>query len=402
MGQSCPSHRWTSSDRWTDLLVHRSTDTALWRPWPEVARNLSKNTNAVDASLAGFAISIRGNVLLRRTDELRASISPTPVSEIVVEYRGRAHELALKHESHHPTGSIKHRTAVGLLAELDRREPLEPGTVIVESTSGNLGLALARLIRILDCRFIAVIDRNTPEPTVESLASNGVDLEFVNESDGHGGYLLSRLRTVAELLRSEPGYRWTDQYHSPANPRIHQQTTAPEILRQGGAALDAVYVAVSTGGTLAGISAHLRTARSDVRVVAVDAVGSLVTGDTGHKRLITGLGASRKSCFLTSASFDFVTRVAPAETVPTCRMFRQDTGIALGGSSGSVVHSYLCDLERGQFPRRALGLCPDDGSKYEGTIYADKWLDETRLSVEVHRTIEKFRSAGAAFTIGIG
>ncbi|GGR90392.1 hypothetical protein GCM10010252_31530 [Streptomyces aureoverticillatus] len=340
--------------------------------------------------------------MLQRIDELRASIATTPISTVVVEYRGRAHELILKHESLNPTGSIKDRTATGLLVDIDRVKPLVPGTVIVESTSGNLGLALARLVRMLDCHFIAVIDERTPGPTRDSLTASGVELRFVDEPDGQGGYLLSRLKAVRELCGANPDYRWPNQYHSSANPLIHEQTTGPEIARQGGRELDAVYVAVSTGGTLAGISAHLRTRDPAVRIVAVDSTGSLVTGGVGGHRLIAGLGASRASSFINETSYDAAARVAPAATVAACRMFLEDTGVALGGSSGSVLCGYLGDLGQGRFPRRALCLCPDGGSKYLGTLYDDGWLGTVHIAEDVHGAIERFRADGLRFRATTG
>ncbi|MDJ1136002.1 pyridoxal-phosphate dependent enzyme [Streptomyces iconiensis] len=337
--------------------------------------------------------------LLQRIGELRANISATPISDIAVEYRGRTHELALKHESLNPTGSIKDRTAIGLLVEIDRINPLVPGSVIVESTSGNLGLALARLVRLLDCNFIAVIDEKTPQPTRDSLTESGVELRFVDEPDGQGGYLLTRLKAVRELCAEHPEYRWPNQYHNQANPLIHEHTTGPEIAAQGGAALDAVYIAVSTGGTLAGISAHLRAVAPGVRIVAVDATGSVVTGGTGGQRLIAGLGASRASSFLTRGSYDKAARITPAATVAACRMFLEDTGIALGGSSGSVLCGYLGDLGPLHFPRRALCLCPDDGSKYLGTVYDDTWLDTVHIAEDVHGAVARFREDGLRFRV---
>lgn len=335
-------------------------------------------------------------------EELRASIATTPISTVVVEYRGRAHELILKHESLNPTGSIKDRTATGLLMDVDRVKPLVPGTVIIESTSGNLGLALARLVRMLDCHFIAVIDERTPMPTRNSMTESGVELRYVDEPDGQGGYLLSRLKAVRELCDANPDYRWPNQYHSNANPLIHEQTTGPEIARQGGGELDAVYVAVSTGGTLAGVSAHLRAVDPAIRIVAVDSTGSLVTGGVGGQRLIAGLGASRASSFLGEASYDEAAQIPAAATVAACRMFLQDTGVALGGSSGSVLCGYLGDLGRGRFPRRALCLCPDGGSKYLGTLYDDAWLSTVHITEDVHGAIEQFRSAGLRFRATTG
>ena len=135
---------------------------------------------------------------------LAALIRPTPVVTVAVGYRGRTHRVLLKRECHHPTGSIKYRTAVGLLQDLDRTSPLRPGTVVVESTSGGLGAALAHLLVPLGCRLIAAVDPKTPPVTRRELAAAGVELHCVTETDGHGGYLFTRLRLVQELCRAHP------------------------------------------------------------------------------------------------------------------------------------------------------------------------------------------------------
>ncbi|GAB1818963.1 pyridoxal-phosphate dependent enzyme [Herbidospora sp. RD11066] len=326
---------------------------------------------------------------------LRSAIPGTPVVVAEVSVRGRTHEVLLKLESGNPTGSIKDRTAAGLLMALDAESPLRPGMVVVESTSGNLGLALARLLTRLDCRFIAVVDPNTPRATRRTIAAAGGELHEVTEPDGRGGYLLTRLREVRRILDANPGHRWTDQYHNPANPKIHQETTGPEIAAHPG--LDTVYVAVSTGGTLAGVAAHLHGLGRGIDVVAVDAVGSLATGASAGPRLISGIGASRPSAFLTPGSYDRAHRVPDAEATAACRLFRTDTGMALGGSSGSVVAACLRDLLAPHPPRRPLCLCPDSGVAYADTLYDDRWLTAHGLIGPTTAAEARFRADGVRF-----
>ncbi|MEV7229923.1 MULTISPECIES: pyridoxal-phosphate dependent enzyme [Polymorphospora] len=338
--------------------------------------------------------------MLSRVEHLESTLVPTPTTSIVTQWQGRTHHLRLKHESFNPSGSIKDRTAAGLLMAMDRRSPLLPGTVVVESTSGNLGLGMARLLAGLDCRLIAVIDPKTPPATRDALTRAGVQVCFVDEPDGYGGYLLTRLRTVHTLCATNPGYRWPDQYGSFANPWIHQLTTGPEIAEQGGPDLDAVYVAVSTGGTLAGISAHLRTLDRQIRIVAVDAHGSLVTGAPPGRRLIAGIGASRRSSFLSEHSYDAATWVADADAIAVCRVFLADTGVALGGSSGCVLHACLVDLAGEQPPTNPLCLCPDGGDRYRATLYDDAWLDEVGAREEVELAMKRLRADGLQFKNG--
>ncbi|NUT32224.1 MAG: pyridoxal-phosphate dependent enzyme [Hamadaea sp.] len=331
------------------------------------------------------------------------SLTPTPVSELLVTYAGAHHRILVKHESFLPSGSVKERTAIGLLRALDRQRPLTPGTVVVESTSGNLGIALARQLTRVGGKLIAVIDPKTPAATRQLLIEAGATLHLVDEHDGHGGYLLTRLATVRALLASNPSYRWTNQYESDANPEIHAQTTGPEILQQGGATLDAVYVAVSTGGTLAGISRHVRGTGRAVRLMAVDAFSSMASGPPAmpateaDARLLPGIGASRRSSFLTDDSFDARRTVRDSDAIAMCRMLRQDTDIGIGGSAGCVLSACVTDLTSPEAPGRALCLAPDDATKYEDSIFSDAWLDRVALTGAVDATMRRWRAEGLAF-----
>ncbi|CAL9422693.1 N-(2-amino-2-carboxyethyl)-L-glutamate synthase [Actinosynnema sp. ALI-1.44] len=326
-------------------------------------------------------------------------VGTTPMIEITARCADNAHTIRLKLESHNPTGSVKDRTASGILRAMEREAPLRPGDVVVESTSGNLGLALARLLTAKGCRFIAVVDPNTPARTRRLLAEANAELVVVDEPDGRGGYLLTRLRVVRELCERNPGYRWTDQYGNPANPAAHYTETGPELLRQA-PDLDVVYIAVSTGGTLAGISRHLRETAPATRVVAVDAEGSLVTGDRVATRLLSGIGASRRSRFLTADSYDDAVRVSDADSFAVCRMLRADAGLLLGGSSGSVVRACLRDLAGAGPPKAPVCLCADDGRKYLATFYDDSWLARHQLLDVVRRRIREFRDNGISFERG--
>ncbi|MER7168684.1 pyridoxal-phosphate dependent enzyme [Micromonospora sp. NPDC000207] len=338
--------------------------------------------------------------MLSRVAHLESAFTDTPTAVLVTEYRGREHHLRLKYESFNPSGSIKDRTAAGLLMVMDRQAPLTPGTVVVESTSGNLGLALARQLAEIDCRLIAVIDPKTPPATRDSLAAAGVEVCHVDSPDGFGGYQLTRLERVRALCAGNPGYRWPNQYASFANPWIHQLTTGPEIVAQGGPDLDAVYVAVSTGGTLAGISAHLRSVDQQIRVVAVDAEGSMVTGTAPGRRHLAGIGASRPSAFLTPYAYDGAVRVGDAESIAVCRILRDDTGVALGGSSGCVLRACLTELAGDQPPRSPLCLCPDGGDRYQATVYDDAWLTTVGIAEEVRLAETRLRNDGLRFQNG--
>ncbi|MFB6714238.1 pyridoxal-phosphate dependent enzyme [Streptomyces sp. NPDC056358] len=330
---------------------------------------------------------------------LERALRRTPLLHLDVAHRGRTRRLGLKLEERGPTGSVKDRSAVGLLRALHDERPFTPGTVVVESTSGNLGLALARLLPSIDCVFLAVVDLKTPHATRRTLTDRGARVIVVDEPDGQGGYLLSRLRRVGELCAQNPGYRWPNQYENWASPDIHRRTTGPEITEQTGPDLGAVYVPVSTGGTLAGISAHLREHRPDVAAVAVDVRGSLAVAGSAGRRLIPGIGASRPSAFLRGPhSYDRAVHVDDIEAIAVCRILAEDVGVVLGGSSGCVVRVLLTDLENDRSDGRLpVCLAADGGRKYRDTLYSDNWATEQGIVREITAAVNQLRSEGLFF-----
>ncbi|MQS05943.1 cysteine synthase family protein [Streptomyces alkaliphilus] len=307
-------------------------------------------------------------------DRFEALLGLTPIKPITLDVRGEPRRILLKLEGYNLTGSIKARTAYGLVRGLTRDGRIRPGVRLIESTSGNLGVALAGMARFLDLGFTAVLD---PMSTVEvrsRLTDLGADIVMVDEIDEAGGYLLSRLAKVQEMLRADDGYVWVDQYNSPENPDIHRRMTGPEILDQLPAAPDALFAAVSTGGTFAGISQCFRERGLATRMVAVDVNGSVAYGGQPGRRYLSGIGAGRPSSFLKESLVDHYAYVDVGEAAHYCRTVLKETGIHLGASSGAVVAA--CVRYMGEHPdlRDALCICADGGEKHESTIYSDTWL----------------------------
>jgi 2,3-diaminopropionate biosynthesis protein SbnA len=317
--------------------------------------------------------------------ELQALISGignTPVVRLETQGDCGDRPLFLKLEGESPGGSVKDRTAAGLVDDLERRGVLSPESVIVESTSGNLGVALAFIARAKGYRFHAVLDPKASHATVRTIRALGASLELVEEADESGGYLLARLRRVHELCAEWPGAVWTNQYANPANPRAHFTGTGPEIVAQMEGKLDAVVVPVSTGGTLAGIARYLRATSPQTEVVAVDSRGSVALGGEPGPRLLTGIGAARHSEFLLDTSLcDRAVLVDDARAIAFCRFVAEHTGLALGGSSGAVLVGAATLLAEGR-RGRIVCLCPDYADRYATTLYDDDWLERHGIELD--------------------
>lgn len=303
----------------------------------------------------------------------------TPMVPVAAVHGARVDRIALKLEAFNRFGSIKARTAIGLVDALEQQGRLWPGARIVESTSGNLGVALAGVAAERGYRFTAVVDPRTAPALLDGMAELGAELDLVTEQDGAGGYLISRLRRVRDLTDGFPDRVWPNQYGNPANPRAHELGTAPELARQAAGTMDAVFVAVSTGGTLAGIGRYLRAHHPACRVIGVDVVGSAAFGGRPRARLLTGIGSSVRSQFLRPWMYDEHVEVEPGEALAACRRLAAQTGIEVGGSGGAVLAACLRHLRAHPDIRRPVCLCPDSGASYRQTIFDDGWLNANGL-----------------------
>lgn len=293
-------------------------------------------------------------------------IGDTPLQPILVPLPDRNIRIWLKLEAENPFGSIKARTADALLAALEDSGELRPGRRVVESSSGNLGVALAGLCAARGYRCTLVVEPSTPEASIAQMTAYGADVVVVGEVPG-GKTVDARLEKVWQILAQDGDAVWTNQYQSPANPRVHEVQTAIELVEaapDGG--YDAVAVAVSTGGTLAGIARGLRTRSPTTRIIAVDAVGSVALGGAYAERpfKLAGFGSGRISEFVTRHHWDDVVWIRDEEAVVASVRVRERTGVSLGGSAGATVLAAVVRACLDPSLRELLCVCPDGGEKY--------------------------------------
>jgi N-(2-amino-2-carboxyethyl)-L-glutamate synthase len=301
-------------------------------------------------------------------------IGDTPMLPIALQIAGRWRTIHLKLESFNPTGSSKDRTARALITDLSQRQLLRPSAVVIESTSGNLGVALSFLCQRMGYSFLAVIDpKATPENRAK-LQQFGAHIEVVEEADETGGYLLSRLERVRELCATSPNYVWTDQYSNPANPSAHYGTTGPEIYRQMRGRVEAVFVAISTGGTYAGVNKYFKEVSRLTRVIGVDARGSVVFGGSPGKRFLTGIGSSCPSRFIELGREGEHLTVSDEDAFAVCRQLKHNLQISVGGSSGATIFGCIQYLTEHPEIGNAVCICPDGATNYMSTIFTDDWL----------------------------
>jgi 2,3-diaminopropionate biosynthesis protein SbnA len=283
--------------------------------------------------------------------------------------------LFLKCEGFNFAGSIKLKAATEMVEAAERDGVLTPRSVLVESSSGNLGVALSMIAASKGYRFLCVTDSRCNLSTRLLMEALGSRVHIITEPDANGGFLGARLDYVRALCASDDRYVWLNQYTNPGNWQAHYCTTAPAIARQF-PRLDVLFVGAGTTGTLMGCARYLREWHRPVRIVAVDSVGSVTFGGAPGRRMIPGLGMSVHPPLLDESYVDEVVRVEEADTIRAChRLARR--GFLFGGSTGTVVSGAMGWLARHQGRElTAVAIAPDLGERYLDTIYQTNWLQD--------------------------
>ena len=283
--------------------------------------------------------------------------------------------LFLKCEGFNFAGSIKLKAATEMVETAERDGLLTPNSIIVESSSGNLGVALSMLAASKGYRFLCVTDSRCNLATRRLMEALGSQVHVIAEPDPVAGFLGARLNFVRALCASDERYVWLNQYHNHSNWRAHYLTTAPAIARQF-PQLDVLFVGAGTTGTLMGCARYFREWHRDVRIVAVDSVGSVSFGGPPGRRMIPGLGMSVRPPLLETSLVDDVVRVEEADAVRTChRLARR--GFLFGGSTGTVVSGaidWLSQNDAGGLD--AVAIAPDLGERYLDTVYQTNWVED--------------------------
>jgi 2,3-diaminopropionate biosynthesis protein SbnA len=307
-----------------------------------------------------------------------STIGKTPLVRLDRYFAPAPFSCFAKLESFNPGGSSKDRPALRILESGRRSGAIGPETVVVESSSGNMGIGLAQGCRYHGLRFICVVDPKASSLNVRIMEAYGAEIDRVVEPDpASGEWLPARLHRVQQLLRQIPGSFWPNQYANLANAEAHYRTTMEEVVDSLGEKVDFLFIPTSTCGTLRGCGAFVRDHGLRTRIVAVDAVGSLIFGSLNPapgERLIPGLGAGLQPPLCDPSLVDRVVHVSDVECILGCRRLVQREAILAGGSSGGVAAAV--DKLRDLIPAGAtcVAVLPDRGERYLDTIYDDAWV----------------------------
>ena len=291
-------------------------------------------------------------------------------------------EVIAKFELMNPGGSMKDRPARHIIEAGLADGDIPPGAHLIESSSGNFGIALAIAARLHGLTFTCVVDPKTTTANIQIMRQLGARVEVVTDPDEMGGYLHTRIRRVRELLAHAPNGVWVNQYANERNWESYYHGTGRELATELVRPPDYLFAAVSTTGSILGCARRLRERFADLRVVAVDAEGSIIFGAPPGPRHIPGIGSSRVPELFTPAEIDDVVHVGDAEAARACRRLLTTEGIFAGGSSGAVVAAIARTLPTLPRPCRVVAIFPDRGDRYLDLVYDDEWL--ARLDANDH------------------
>jgi cysteine synthase A len=306
-----------------------------------------------------------------------AAIGRTPLVDLE-RFLERPLAVWAKLEGCNPGGSAKARSAARIVADAIASGRIGPATTVIESTSGNMGVGLAQACVYFGLDLVCVTDRRTNRLTIQTMRALGAEVKIVERPDpGSGDLLEARLDLVARLRRQIPDSFWPNQYANGSSPAAHADGTMREIDEALDGAIDYLFVAAGTAGTVRGCIDYLERERRSTEVVAVDARGSVLFGGERGERLLPGMGAGRPSEIAMTTRPDRLVRVDELECVVGCRRLAEREGILAGASSGGVLSALTRLAPEIDADARCALILADGGTAYLDTVYDDEWVQRS-------------------------
>jgi 2,3-diaminopropionate biosynthesis protein SbnA len=305
-----------------------------------------------------------------------SAIGDSPLVRLTRIFPDAHFRLFAKLEATNPGGSAKDRAALSIITKAIEKGLIGRGTTVIESSSGNMGIGLAQICAYLGLRFICVVDPKTTTQNLNLLKAYGAAVDVVSDcSSRPGEYLHARIERVQALRRLIPDSYWTNQYANHDNAIAYYHTMR-EIRTSLGGDPDYLFCATSTCGTVRGCAEYVRTRHLETKVIAVDAIGSVIFGGEARKRLIPGHGAARRPELYAPKLAHQCVHVSDLDCVVGCRRLVSNEAIMAGGSSGGVIMAV--ERIKHLIPKDAscVVILPDRGERYLDTIYSEAWVKE--------------------------
>jgi cysteine synthase A len=297
-------------------------------------------------------------------DRVDAAIGHTPMVRLTRVVRPGMGELWMKLEGLNPGGSIKDRTALGMIVDAEERGLITPGDTIVEPTSGNTGIGLAQVAAARGYRLVLCIPSSMSEERKRTLAAYGAELVLTDPERR----MLAAIEE-AEKIRDATGAWMPNQFANPANPRVHYDTTAPELWSQMDKRIDAFVYGSGTGGTISGVGRFLKERRPDTLVVAVEPARSpVLSGGERGQHQFQGMGPGFVPPNFDRSVVDRVMTAWEEDAFPLARRLAREEGLFVGMSSGAIAWAAMQVAGELGPDARVLCIAPDSGARYLSTV----------------------------------
>lgn len=306
---------------------------------------------------------------MKYAQDMSGLIGRTPLVRISRLAEGSKALLLAKLEYFNPSASVKDRAAYGMLADAEARGLLRPGSVVVEPTSGNTGIGLAWLCSIKGYRLVLTMPETMSVERRRIMNAFGAKMVLTPGPAGMAGAVAK----AEEILAATPGAFMPRQFSNPANPAIHEATTAEEIWTDTEGGVDAVVAGVGTGGTLTGIARALKKRKPGVKIIAAEpSASALLSGGKAGPHRIQGIGANFIPDNLDRSLVDGVVTVGDDEAGVMARRLMKEEGVMAGISSGAAMRAAVTLARRPEYAGKTIVvILPDTAERYLST-----WLFE--------------------------
>ena len=293
-------------------------------------------------------------------------VGNTPLVRLNRVTEGAVAQVVAKLEYYNPAHSVKDRIGVAMIDAAEREGKLKPGTVIVEPTSGNTGIALAFVAAARGYKLMLFMPETMSKERRMLLRAYGAELVLTPGPEGMAG----AIRRAEEMAASDPEhYFLPQQFNNPANPEIHRKTTAEEIWQDTDGKVDFLVCGVGTGGTITGVGEVIKARKPSFKVIAVEPDGSAVlSGGPKGAHAIQGIGAGFVPKVLNTKIYDEVIRVTNDDAFETARRVAREEGLLVGISSGAAVWAALQVAHRAENAGKLIvTIIPSFGERYLST-----------------------------------